>query len=276
MSSKAAAPQLGAMAPRPTPAQLHAEKAGVRYWESPLPPRPLPKREPNGCLVFSEYPDFRPNLTPEEVLRAGSFGGGYFRSINSGVAKRSFGDTVHEEFPQVWFRDMDIARCVTSSRYNAAVNKYGVKSGNGLDHWEKAGWMREQDPYGWFQWYCRFFLGRRTVDDERQLGRWMSAIGPKGRWRCYLAGQCVKSDKNWDDPSASPVTRQTLLHWGYCFTKEDWKMLAPGIRDGKSVVYLGVVRDSESKTAAAESKGTRKRPAAVSQGASKKRRRNVS
>merc|ERR1712151_719570 len=116
-----------------------------------------------------------------------------------------------------------------------------VKSGNDLAFWEKKGWMRTQDPYGWFQWHCRFYLGRRTLDDRRQVGRWVAAIGPTGRWRTFLIGACVKSGRSWNDPSASPVTRQTLLHWGYELTKSDWEILSPAIKKGKSVIYMGVV-----------------------------------
>lgn len=271
--------KLGAGAPAPLPKQRKAEVAGVRYWESPLKKRPLPRRGPDGCLVFDDYPDFRPNLTPEEVLRSGSFGGGYYRPISSSVTGKSYGATVHEEFPPSWFEGLDVATRVVSSRYDAAVNEYKVKSGNPLDFWEAKGWMRAQDPYGWFQWYCRFFLGRRTEDDERQVGRWVSAIGEKGRWRTYLVGQCVKQRLPWNHPGASPVTRQTLLHWAYRITKADFDRIAPALRGGKTVVYLGKVSDgaaeSVKKRPAAQA-SVKKRPssaAAGSAGAAKRPRR---
>ncbi|CAE8587260.1 unnamed protein product, partial [Polarella glacialis] len=206
-------------APAPTPQQKKAEAAGLRHWEAKGPLLPLPRRDKDGCLSFPDYPDFKPNMTPEEVLRAGSFGGTYFRPIFSRTTKKQYGDTVHQEFPSSWFKGLDIATQVTSSRYQVEVNKYRVKSGLKLEHWEASGWMREQDPYGWFQWYCRFFLGRRTQDDQRQVGRWTAAIGPKGRWRTFLVGQCVRQGISWNDPAASPVTRQTLQHWGFTLTK---------------------------------------------------------
>lgn len=233
--------KLGKLAPPPTASQRNAEVAGVRYWEGSLPQQPLPTRARDGSLVFPDYPDFRPNLTPDEVLGAGAFGGGYFRSIYSRTCGRSFGAKVHEELPPSWFKDLDVSKYVTSAVYTVQVNRYAVNSGNSLDFWENKGWMRKQDPYGWFQWYCRFFLGRRTEDDARQVARWTAAIGPKGRWRSYLVGQCVRANKRWDDPTASPVTRQTLLHWGFRLRKADYDALAPAISSGKSVIYLGVV-----------------------------------
>merc|ERR1712070_528555 len=129
---------------------------------------------------------------------------------------------VHEEFPPSWFVGLDANTLITADKYNSAVNKYKAKCGNSLEVWETSGWMRAQDPYGWFQWYCRFFLGRRTVDDQRQVDRWVQAIGEKGRWRTFLVGHCVKAGKTWNDPTVSPVTRQTLLHWGYQLTKADY------------------------------------------------------
>jgi len=262
--------RLGGKAPAPLPQQRKAEVAGVRYWESPLPTKPLPWRKKDGVLVFGDHPAFSPNLTPEEILRAGAFGGGYFRSITSGITKKTYGATVHEEFPPSWFEGLDVAAAVVSPRYNVAVNAYGVKSGNSLDFWEAKGWMRAQDPYGWFQWYCRFFLGRRTEDDDRQVGRWVSAIGERGRWRTYLVGQCVRQGRAWDDPQASPVTRQTLLHWAYHMTRADFDALAPDIRGGKTVIYLGRVTGPSNA-------GIKKRPASGSQpssaGAARKRPR---
>eukprot|EP00927_Polykrikos_kofoidii_P051230 TRINITY_DN45016_c0_g1_i1.p1 TRINITY_DN45016_c0_g1~~TRINITY_DN45016_c0_g1_i1.p1 ORF type:complete len:275 (+),score=15.87 TRINITY_DN45016_c0_g1_i1:41-865(+) len=257
---------------RPHPAvssvQLAAEIAGVRYWESPLPSRPLPRQGADGFFIFPDHPEFRPNLAPHDVLRVGAFGGGYFRSIRSGVTKRTYRPTVHEEFPPSWFRGVDVATKLTSEKYCESVNLYGVKSGNSLDVWETQGWIRAQDPYGWFQWYCRFFLGRRTEDDERQISRWMLAIGEKGRWRTYLVGQCLKLGKAWDDPTASPVTRQTLLHWGFKMTKRVFEAIAPALRKGKTVVYLGSVGSSDSAS-------VKKRPSGLSaraRGDTKRRR----
>ncbi len=77
------------------------------------------------------------------------------------------------------------------------------------------------DPYGWFQWYCRFYLGRRSTDDERQIARALGVMGPKGRFRNQLIGKCSAAGKAFDDPSVSPVIRQSLQHWGYALTQAD-------------------------------------------------------
>ena len=66
--------------------------------------------------------------------------------------------------------------------YDPTVNTYKVKCGGDLEMWESSGWIKEVDPYGWFMWYCRFYLGRRCEDDERQIGRWKNCTGPKGKW----------------------------------------------------------------------------------------------
>ena len=72
------------------------------------------------------------------------------------------------------------------------INKYGKKVGTTLKFWEDKGWMEKQDPYGWVQWYCEFYLGRRSVDDERQISRWKKLAGPNGRFRKWLVTQILK------------------------------------------------------------------------------------
>ena len=80
------------------------------------------------------------------------------------------------------------------------------------------GWIRAQDPYGWFQWYCRFYMGRRTEDDTRQIKRWKSF---DGRWKSNLVNQIKRKKTSFDDFSVSPTIRQSLLHWGIEITKKD-------------------------------------------------------
>ena len=71
-----------------------------------------------------------------------------------------------------------------------------------------------QDPYGWFQWYCRFYLGRRSTDDARQVGRWKAAASKgSGRFRLQLTNKCYNEGKQVGDASVSPVIRQTMQHW---------------------------------------------------------------
>lgn len=181
-----------------------------------------PTRNKKGQLIFDDYPDFKPNLTPKEVLQQGSFGGTYFRPIYSSVTKQKYGKEVWQELPSDWLSGLDIRTRVSSSLYDASRNKYKVKCGASLEEWENSGWMHKQDPYGWFQWYCRFFQGRRTDDDERQIGRWSKCAGEKGRWKNNLISKIVKSGCGWDNYNVSPVVRQTLLHWAYHLTEEDF------------------------------------------------------
>jgi hypothetical protein len=100
----------------------------------------------------------------------GSFGGTYFRPIRSKVVCQQLADQ-HLELPKEWLEGLKHTRMVTSSVYRPEVNKYGVKCGASLDEWEGSGWISNIDPYGWFQWYCRFFQGRRSSDDARQIAR---------------------------------------------------------------------------------------------------------
>ena len=123
-----------------------------------------PTRAASGVLLFTDKPGFAPNMTPAEVLQAGSFGGGYFRDIASGVTGATY-SKVWQELPAEWLQGLDIATQVASNTYNRNLNRYkvdcGAKDGKGdrfgQSFWEGKGWIVEQDPYGWFQWYCRFF-----------------------------------------------------------------------------------------------------------------------
>ncbi|CAO1636816.1 unnamed protein product [Parajaminaea phylloscopi] len=147
----------------------------------PLPGRDEDSRE----LIFEdEYDYFVPSLTPEEVMRGGAFGGTYFRPHFSSVLQRDL-DPEQElaELPQEWLRGIDREKMLTSEDYNMSINRYGKKAGQSLAEWEQAGWIVPADPRGWFQWYIRFYLGRRTRDDVRQISRWNKAVGPTGRFR---------------------------------------------------------------------------------------------
>ena len=104
--------------------------------------------------------------------------------------------------------------------YDKKINKYGVRAGTTLEDWENAGWITKYDPYGWFQWYCRFYCGRRCPDDERQITRWIKyASKTGGRWRIRLVNMCKNKDgvKSVDDFTISPVIRQGLQHWAFVF-----------------------------------------------------------
>jgi len=199
----------------------------------PIPYRltaPLPTRDKEGKLVFEDAPEFRPNRTPKEVLQAGSFGGTYFRPIKSSVTGEKYNSAVWKELPQDWLEGLNIGKQISSTIYDLSVNKYKAKCGGSLEMWESSGWILAQDPYGWFQWYCRYYQGRRSEDDERQIGRWKNCTGDKGRWRQNLVAKCVRSGCAYDNFAVSPVVRQTLLHWGYELNEADFKKGAKRVK----------------------------------------------
>ena len=109
--------------------------------------------------------DFSPNKTPIEIIKEGAFGGTYFRDIYLGVNKKWYKYS-WKEFDQL--KNID-QKYYSSNYYDVSVNKYGVKRGTSLRFWKNKDWINEIDPYGWFQWYFRYWLGRRSEDDERQI-----------------------------------------------------------------------------------------------------------
>jgi hypothetical protein len=211
--------------------------------------KPVPIKDADGFLVFADHPEFRPNLTPKEVLQLGSFGGTYFRSISSGVTRQTYHDA-WKEFPADWFDKLAIRTQVfafllhiivivhlwllyyiqvASQTYSTSVNTYRVSCGGDLAMWENSGWITEADPYGWFQWYCRFYLGRRCSDDERQISRALGVMGPTGRWRRNLLNKVLASkplEEAVEKVTISPKVRQLLQHWGYRLTLKDAKTFA--------------------------------------------------
>ena len=173
-------------------------------------------------LNFKGYPDFKPNLTPEQIFSLGSFGGTYFRPIHSSITNKDYKNQ-HKEFK--WLKNFP-DECLTNDwkNYNKDLNKYKVSCGLTLEAWENSGWITEKDPYGWVQWYCRFFDGRRDkTEDERQINRWKKfASKDSGRFRKNLVTKILKANTNYNDESISPVIRQGLQHWGYQLTKKDF------------------------------------------------------
>ncbi len=135
---------------------------------------------------------FRPQLTPKEMLELGVFGGVYMR------------DCI-KEFPNDWFVK---ARFQTEGIYkrNPKLNFFGVNASQPLSVWRQKGWIHEQDPRGWFQWYCRYYMGRRSEDDERQIKRWVAMR--------RHAGQVINSCRPGDF-FCHRKQRQALLHWAY-------------------------------------------------------------
>ncbi len=135
------------------------------------------------------HSEFRPQLSPKEMLKLGVFGGKYMSDCT-------------EEFPVDWF---DKAR-LCSEIHNPELNLFGVNASQALAEWRRKGWIYKEDPRGWFQWYCRYYMGRRCPDDERQIKRWKSM-------RRHI-GQITKNCRPLD-LDCRPRQRQALLHWAY-------------------------------------------------------------
>lgn len=175
-------------------------------------------------IRFDDYPEFRPNITPKQMFHMGSFGGTYWRPIQSKVTQRSYSN-MHKKYPKDWWVGIKETEYLTRdwSDYNKHVNKYKVKVGTTLEFWEEKEWIYKQHPYGWVQWYCNFYQGIRSPDDARQVKRWVQTAGPKSRFRRALINEIKRKGVGYDDFTISPKRRQTLQHWGYILTKSDMK-----------------------------------------------------
>ena len=132
------------------------------------------------------------NKTPVEVIVEGSFGGTYFKDIYSGINGK-WQRKSRKEFDQL----KNIGqKFYCSDYYDVSVNKYGVKCGASLRFWENKGWINEIDPCGWFQCYFRYWLGRRSEDDERQINRWKRIVS---RFRGELVKMIKDAGSKYED-----------------------------------------------------------------------------
>lgn len=184
----------------------------------------MPRKNKYGEIVFKDYPAFKPNLTPREIFELGSFGGTYWRKIYSSITKKTY-ENEHKKFPNKWWTGIPQNHLILPfNKYDKTINKYGVKVGSTLRTWEENKWITEWDPYGYIQWYCNFYNGRRCPDDERQIQRFLNLAGPKGRFRRRLINECRKKKKIYDNYKVSPRIRQTLQHWGYVLTERDFNL----------------------------------------------------
>ena len=138
----------------------------------------------------------------------------YFRNNYSRVNDKFYKNS-WKEFKELKNTDK---KYYSSDYYNASLNKYGVKCGRSLRFRESKGWINEIDPYGWFQWYFTYWLGRRTKDDERQIKRWKGIVS---RFKGILVKMIKESGIKIDDYSISPKIRQILLHWDYELVESD-------------------------------------------------------
>ena len=157
--------------------------------------------------LFEDSSVFTPTYSPIEMVEAGVFGGNYFGNIEV--------DKEWKEYVPVEFlNDLQSLGPIklTNTIYDISANKYGVICGMNYQGWMDNSWIKEQDPYGWFNWYINFYYGRRSVDDSRQIGRWKSFIG---RHPAMLKSICNKAGRDISDESFGKKTRQGLLHWSY-------------------------------------------------------------
>ena len=135
------------------------------------------------------YKIFKPELTPKKMLELGVFGGFYFGSKI-------------KEFPKSWFVNAKL-----SKDFNVSFNHFKIKSGLSREHWIEKGWIFKEDPLGWFQWYCRFYNGRRIPHiDEIQIKRWKN-------FRRHVSA--IKKNCEEGDIGCRRRQRQAILQWAY-------------------------------------------------------------
>ena len=135
--------------------------------------------------------DFKPDLTPKQMLSLGVFGGVYFSDKPN-------------EYPKDWFTRAKLSK---DGKLNKKLNYFGINASQPMSVWIKKGWINENDPRGWFEWYARYYMGRRLEkEDDRQIKRW-KAINRH-------VGAVVKNCRR-GDIFCRPRQRQALLHWAY-------------------------------------------------------------
>jgi hypothetical protein len=135
-------------------------------------------------------PEFRPELTPRQMLRLGIFCGKYMTDCR-------------KEFPSRWFAGARLA----AQHRDCGLNYFGVDASQPLSEWRRKGWLDADDPRGWFQWYCRYYLGRRRPEeDARQIKRWKAMR----RHIRQIQRNCEPGDL-----ACRRRQRQALLHWAY-------------------------------------------------------------
>ena len=136
------------------------------------------------------HAEFRPDLTPKQMLALGVFDGLYFSDMP-------------DEYPKTWFTKAKLSQ---DGEPHTELNYFGVHASQPLAVWQAKGWIHPQDPRGWFEWYCRYYMGRRTDDDARQIKRWVAM-------RRHVAQ--IRNNCRVGDIGCRPRQRQALLHWAY-------------------------------------------------------------
>ncbi|MBP7843146.1 hypothetical protein KA017_04025 [Candidatus Woesebacteria bacterium] len=132
---------------------------------------------------------FKPELTPQQMLKLGVFGGKYMTDCG-------------KEFPQSWYEGAKLS----PEKSDPKLNYFGIFASQSLKIWQQKGWIHPDDPRGWFQWYCRYYMGRRHDDDERQIKRWLAMK----RHISQIKNNCLPYDE-----SCRKKQRQAVLHWAY-------------------------------------------------------------
>ncbi len=135
------------------------------------------------------HAEFLPELTPKQMLELGVFGGKYMTDCKA-------------EFPADWF----LKARLCSTHYEPELNCFGIRASQSLSVWQNKGWIYKEDPRGWFQWYCRYYMGRRCPDDERQVKRWKAM-------RRHI--NQIKKNCGPYEFSCRKRQRQAVLHWAY-------------------------------------------------------------
>ena len=138
------------------------------------------------------HPDFKPQLSPAEMLELGVFNGKYLNDCQ-------------DEFPKEWFINAKLY-LGDHKAGDPSLNYFKIRASQPLSMWQMKGWIHPQDPRGWFQWYCRYYMGRRSEDDDRQIKRWKA-------FKRHLSQ--VKYNCAFGDHQCRPKQRQALLHWAY-------------------------------------------------------------
>lgn len=135
-------------------------------------------------------PEFKPDLTPKEMLALGVFGGKYMTDCK-------------KEFPASWFAKAKLS----PTKKDSKLNFFKIDASQSISIWKKNGWIYKDDPRGWFQWYCRYYMGRRIPkEDARQIKRWRMMV----RHVAQIRNKCRAGDF-----SCNTRQRQALLHWAY-------------------------------------------------------------
>ena len=136
------------------------------------------------------HPDFKPELSPKQMLQMGIFGGKYMTDCRN-------------EFPIDWFKEAKLS----PKKRDDSLNYFGIDASKPLSYWRKKNWIYPLDPRGWFQWYCRYFMGRRLPEEDlRQIKRWKAMK----RHIAQIQKNCPKGMLH-----CRPRQRQALLHWAY-------------------------------------------------------------